>query len=71
MKTGILCHGRHVLANNWELHQFGDEKNNLLGQILKTLIVSNQENPEIVVFVTPNTLPWGSVVKTGIWLAEP
>jgi hypothetical protein len=52
MRTGILCHGRHVLANNWELHQWGDQEKNLLGQILKTLILSYQERPEVVIFGT-------------------
>jgi hypothetical protein len=52
VKTGILCHGRHIFANNWELHQWGDKEKGLLGQILKTLSPVSQENPEIVVFGT-------------------
>lgn len=52
MKTGILCHGRHVLANNWELHQWGDKEKRLLGQVLKTLIIANQEKPDMIVFGT-------------------
>ncbi len=52
MKTGILCHGRHVLAKNWELHQWGDNEKGLLGQICKTVLLAHQENPETVVFGT-------------------
>lgn len=52
MKTGILCHGRHVLANNWELHQWGDKEKGLLGQILKTLLLSYQEQPNLIIFGT-------------------
>lgn len=52
MKTGILCHGRHLLANNWELHQWGDMEKGLLGQILKTCLLTHQENPRVIVFGT-------------------
>ncbi|VVB83535.1 Uncharacterised protein [uncultured archaeon] len=52
MKTGILCHGRHVLAKNWELHQWGDRKEGLLGQILKTCLLAYQEKAEVIVFGT-------------------
>ncbi len=52
MKTGILCHGRHLLATNWELHEWGNEKKNLLGQIPKTLLLVHQETPETIVFGT-------------------
>ena len=45
MKTGILCHGRHVLAKNWELHEWGDEENGLVGQILKTMCLTEILNP--------------------------
>ncbi|MDO8528967.1 MAG: ElyC/SanA/YdcF family protein [Nanoarchaeota archaeon] len=51
-KTGILCHGRHVLANNWELHQWGDKEKGLLGQVLKTLSLAAKQYPEVVVFGT-------------------
>ncbi len=51
-KTGIICHGRHLLAKNWELHQWGDKEKGLLGQILKTLLVAHREQPEAIVFGT-------------------
>jgi len=52
MKTGILCHGRHVLANNWEYHQWGDKEKGLLGQILKTCLLAYQEQPDVIIFGT-------------------
>jgi DUF218 domain len=50
MKTGILCHGRHLGADNWNLHQWGDQKRGLLGQILKTMELAYYENPSVIVF---------------------
>ena len=52
MKTGLLCHGRHVLAKNWELHQWGDKEKGLLGQVMKTILIAHQENPEVIIFGT-------------------
>lgn len=52
MKKGILCHGRHLLAINWELHQFGDTQNKLLGQIAKTCLLAYEERPELIIFGT-------------------
>ena len=40
MEKGILCHGRHLEAINWELHQFGDVENRNLGQIAKTCLLT-------------------------------
>ena len=64
METGILCHGRHILAKNWELHQWGDKHKGLLGQILKTLSLAYQESPKVVVFGT------GSSEKDGLKESE-
>lgn len=63
-KTGILCHGRHVEAINWELHEWGDEKKGLIGQIPKTILLAYQEKPEIIVFGT------GASQRDGIYEAE-
>ena len=52
MKTGILCHGRHLQAKNWNLHQWGDIDRNVLGQILKTMQLTHYENPSIIIFGT-------------------
>ncbi len=52
MKTGLLCHGRHVLAKNWKFHQWGDKEKGLLGQVMKTILLASQENPEIIIFGT-------------------
>ncbi len=62
--TGILCHGRHLLANNWKLHQWGDIKTGKLGQILQTILVASQEKPVVVVFGT------GASEKEGMKEAE-
>lgn len=64
MKTGILCHGRYLQANNWELHQFGDPKNGLVGQILKTMLVAYKSQDPIIVFGT------GASEKDGLKEAE-
>lgn len=64
VRTGILCHGRHLLANNWELHQWGDADNEQLGQILKTCQLAYNEKPEIIVFGT------GASEKDGVKESE-
>lgn len=62
--NGILCHGRHLEAINWELHQWGDSENGLLGQIAKTCLLTQKHNPSVVVFGT------GASEKDGIKEAD-
>lgn len=63
MKTGVLVHGFHLQAENWEKIVWGKPPN-LLGRAPKGVMVALEENADIIVFGT------GASVKDGKKEAE-
>lgn len=51
-KTGVLCHGCHLQADEWERVVWGDPASGSLGRVPATLRIAQQEQACAIVFGT-------------------